>query len=75
MWEGVLFHLALLPCARQVVKRREGASKPQREREQYREGEREACRKRRTGRRRTEKEKGWERNREAALLSFSCQSK
>lgn len=24
MWEGVLFHLALLLCARQVVKRREG---------------------------------------------------
>lgn len=24
VWEGVLFHLALLPCARQVVKKREG---------------------------------------------------
>lgn len=33
VWEGVLFHLALLLCARQVVRRREGASGRARERE------------------------------------------
>lgn len=27
VWEGVLFHLALLLCARQVVKRREGGER------------------------------------------------
>lgn len=31
VWEGVLFHLALLLCARQVVRRREGASERARE--------------------------------------------
>lgn len=39
VWEGVLFHLALLLCARQVVKRREGVSGQKRGREQWREGE------------------------------------
>lgn len=32
VWEGVLFHLALPLCARQVVKRREGQSNRGRER-------------------------------------------
>lgn len=49
MWEGVLFHLALLLCARQVVKRERGASGQERgrEREQRREGEREGRRRKR----------------------------
>lgn len=54
MWEGVLFHLALLLCARQVVKRREGLSEQKRGRGREGEREREGCRRKRN----MEKEKG-----------------
>lgn len=81
MWEGVLFHLALLLCARQVVKRREGVSERAEDREREskmeggrgwkeREGEREGCRMKR----KMEKEGGGE-DKDAVWLSFSCQSK
>lgn len=43
MWEGVLFHLALLLCARQVVKGKRGVSGQ----EQRREGEGEGRRRKR----------------------------
>lgn len=66
VWEGVLFHLALLLCARQVVKRREGVK----EGERLERGEKQGWRRERG----MTEEKNGNRHRETAWLSFSCQS-